>query len=148
MYPTGSELLLLSGDNTIEPGTGGTGGVVSPTIYKIISDNYGEARTSLLESNSYLFEAVYQVVLLSQIDPEIDLLMPLFSAYQIMSGRFASPTLFIPAVRTLNVHVLKRSGYTNLSSYLTFEDILVSPSWQVLSEAAGYHINDNLVEGS
>lgn len=126
---------------------GGPSQVIDPPIYKVIADLYGDARNFLLEANSYLFEAVYQVVLLNEMNQEIDLLSPFYNAYQVISSQYATPMSFVPAVRALNLHILRRSGYINISSYLTYEGITVTPSWQVLSETAGYRINDDLVEG-
>jgi hypothetical protein len=120
--------------------------VIAPTIYKVISEYYGGARDFLLEANVYLYQAVYEVIMLDEEDQEVDLFSPFYRTYLFLSDRLADPRNFIPAVRTLNSHILKRSGYANISSYLHFEDFSVSPSWQALSEYAGYHINNDLVE--
>lgn len=115
---------------------------VLSSIYSTISNCYGNARSYLLEANGLLFDAIYQIVLVNELLPEIDLMSTFYSTYQIISTEFASPKLFIPAVRTLNAHVLKTSGYDTVDDYLYFNAITVSPSWQLLSDTAGYPIGD------
>jgi len=115
--------------------------VISGTDYFAVASNYATARDSVVSAVTYIFEAVYQIVLIQEIIPEVDLLTEFYNAYLINNDILKSPVNFLPAVKTLNNHVLTRSSATTLDEYLDNEGITVPNSWSVLSLAAGFSID-------
>jgi hypothetical protein len=115
--------------------------VISGTDYASIATSYANARTAVLSSVSYLFEAVYTIVQLDVVEPEVDLLTEFFQSYQINSDLFRSPVSFLSAVRRLNNHVLNRGGVTSVATYLTDEGVTIPQAWADLSAAAGYDLS-------
>mgnify|MGYP005841319723 CR=1 FL=1 len=116
--------------------------VISGTDYNAIATNYSEARDRVVSAVDYLFEAVYQVVLLQSIVPEVDLLQEFFNSYQINNEALRSTVNLLPAVRSLNNHVLRRSDEESLDAYLTSEGITVPASWASLSQSVGFTISN------
>jgi len=120
--------------------------LISGTDYLSVATNYSTARTSVISAVTYLFEAVYQIVLLQEIIPEVDLLAEFYNSYLINNDILRSPVNFLPAVRSLNNHVLSRSSETSLDGYLSSENILVPQQWATLSLAAGFSILPGNIE--
>jgi hypothetical protein len=120
--------------------------LISGTDYLSVATNYSTARTSVVSAVTYLFEAVYQIVILQELIPEVDLLTEFYNSYLINNDILKSPVNFLPAVRSLNNHVLSRSSETSLDAYLVTEGILVPAQWQTLSLAAGFTISNSNVE--
>lgn len=118
--------------------------VIGGADYVSIATSYANARTAVLSSVSYLFEAVYTIVQLDVVEPEVDLLTEFFNSYQINADLFRSPVSFLSAVRRLNNHVLNRGGFTTVSAYLTSEGVTVPQAWADLSSAAGYDLSGNV----
>ena len=90
--------------------------VISVSNYETIATQYANARTSVLASVDYLFDAVYTIVQLDEIEPEVDLLTEFWNSYQINSDLFRNPVSFLSAVRRINNHVINRSSYTTLDA--------------------------------
>lgn len=119
--------------------------VISGTDYLAIAQSYADARTSILASITSLFDAVYLIVQLNDIDPSVDLLQDFANSYQINADQLRSPVTMLSAVRRLNNHVLNRGGYTDLASFFddTSVGITVVPdAWADLCKAAGYDIDE------
>ena len=126
--------------------------VISMEDYLKIADNYGLARNQVLSSVQYLFDAVYDVVMLQGIIPEVDLLSEFYNSYQINTNTFRSPITMLSAVRTLNNHVINRGGWTSIEEFLLKNgdplsvntNVLtaskVNAGWAELSNASGYTI--------
>lgn len=71
-----------------------------------ISDNYGDAATVIVQLNAF--------------DPEIDLLIPFFNAYQTGIQAYANqPQSIIDAVKALQDHVLARTVPSDIYSSTT-----------------------------
>jgi len=115
--------------------------VISVSNYETIATQYANARTSVLASVDYLFDAVYTIVQLDEIEPEVDLLTEFWNSYQINSDLFRNPVSFLSAVRRINNHVINRSSYTTLDAWLAGEAGTVPQAWATLSAAAGYTID-------
>ena len=115
--------------------------VIGGSDYLAIATNYANARDRVISAVSYLFEAVYQIVLLQEIIPEVDLLSEFYNSYLINNDTLKSPVNFLPSVKALNNHVLSRSSETNLDGYLDSEGIVVPQQWATLSAAAGFSID-------
>lgn len=114
--------------------------VITGADYSSIATSYANARTAVLSSVGFLFEAVYTIVQLNEIEPEVDLLTEFFNSYQINADLFQSPVSFLSAVRRLNNHVLNRSSYASVDLYLTNEGVTVPQAWADLSSAVGHDI--------
>lgn len=121
--------------------------VISGADYSTIATNYAHARDSAVNAVGYLFEAVYQVVLLNDIIPEVDLLQEFYSSYLINNDLLKSPVNFMPAVRALNNHVLNRGSSSTINDFLTEEGVTVPQTWATLSESAGYTIGAENISG-
>ena len=121
--------------------------VISGTDYSTIATSYANARDRVVSAVDYLFEAVYQIVLLQSVVPEVDLLSEFFNSYQINNEALRSSVNFLPAVRSLNNHVLRESDETSINDYLQSEGVTVPPTWASLSQAVGFSISeDNITE--
>jgi len=121
-------------------------GVMNPVDYKIIADYYAAARNKEVLTNGDLFDAVYYVVSLSDLAPEIDLLSEYWNTYLITANSIETPSGLMPAVQALNNHVVVRGSYEDINEY--FADNIgleIDATWQSLSEDAGYDISDTYV---
>jgi hypothetical protein len=120
---------------------------ITGTQYKQIADELADARDTQVLSKEFLFNAVYDVVLMQEIYPELDLLSPFWDTYNVDTQSVSNPINIIGAVRALQNHVLIRSTYATINSYLYNEvyPSLLQPSFQELSVDAGYAIDDMYV---
>jgi hypothetical protein len=120
--------------------------------YKIISDNLGEARTSILAAIDKMFSAVYEVAVLDDVQQTLDLLQPMFAAYQLADQTLRSINNFTSAVTALNNHVVRRNA-----SYDTVNDFLdasnadspannLDAQFVEMSNTLGYDINASYSE--
>lgn len=118
--------------------------------YKSISDEYASAWDAVLSSNDYLYSAVHTIVELDDIYPEVDLLNPFWQSYLLSVDQIETPSPLLAAVRALNTHILVRGGYADVNAYYaanqTAPALLAKPTWQYLSEEAGYDISDTYLE--
>lgn len=100
------------------------------------------------------YDAAYEIVQLNLFQPEIDLLIPFYSAYLAATTSFENPpSSVINAVRILQKHVMENAVDT--STGLRYSDIneyyddtgrfpsgyQVSTEFARVSELSGYHIN-------
>lgn len=113
--------------------------VISKDQYLSIAADYDLAYESLLGPSSYLYDAVYSVVLLQDVLPEVDLVNPFYNAYSVGSSSDV-PSSWISAVRAINQHVLTRGGYSDIDTYLGAST--VPQNWATLSALAGYQIDN------
>jgi len=119
--------------------------VISGTNYEQVATQYANARNSVLSSVSYLFDAVYTIVTLDEIEPSVDLLTEFWNSYQINSDLFRNPVTFLSAVRRINNHVINRSIYTTLDLWMAAEGVNIPEAWADLSNAAGYTIDPSRI---
>ena len=119
---------------------------INGTDYLAVATNYANARSRVVSAVSYLFEAVYQIVLLQEIIPEVDLLSEFYNSYLINNDTLKSPVNFLPSVKALNNHVLSRSTATTLDAYLDDEGITVPQQWATLSASAGFSISSGNID--
>jgi len=120
--------------------------VINGTNYRLIAVDYATAYDNAIEVKDYLFEAVYQVVLLDSIQPEVDLLTPYWDSYQVNAPVYSSQSSLLGAVRAIQAHVLKRGSYATVDAYLAAEGITVPATWATLSATAGYPISDTYID--
>ena len=122
---------------------------ISWTDYKSIADSYASARDKITTAADDLFDAVYTIVLLDEIEPSVDLLSTFYSVYNYYNDQNISAGQMTSAVRAINSHVIQRSGEANLNAWLATKtpastDAL-DPTWQDLSAEAGYTVDDAYV---
>lgn len=120
--------------------------VIQQDEYRDIAVTFANARSNQLSAKDFIFDAVYVIVLLQSIQPEVDLLSTFWDTYQINSDTLQAPTLMLSAVRELNQHVLFEGGYEDIDSYLEENGTLVPQEWADLSDAAGFTISDSNIE--
>lgn len=113
--------------------------VISGTDYLAIATYYADARNSNIGSVDYLYDAVYKIVLSTQFYPTIDLINEFWNSYQINADIYRSPSTYLSAVRSINNHVINRSGttVTDLNDYLEAESIQIPMGWAELCKATG-----------
>ncbi len=121
--------------------------VISGANYAAVATNYANARDKVVSSVDYLFQAVYQIVLLQDIIPEVDLLQEFYSSYLVNNDILKSPVNFLPAVRSINNHVLSRGTDASLDAYLESEGVTIPQTWADLSSAAGFTIASEHISG-
>ena len=115
--------------------------------YKIISDNLGEARTSLLLAIDKMFASVYEVAVLDDVQSTLDLLQPMFAAYQLADQTLRSINNFTSAVTALNNHIVRRNAsYTTVNQFLDANDAdlagsKLDPEFVSISNNLGYSID-------
>lgn len=125
---------------------------ISFNKYKIISDNLGEARTSILSAIDKIFAAVYEVAVLDDVQSTLDLLQPMFSAYQLADQTLRSINNFTSAVTSLNNHVVRRNAtFTTVNDFLDANNADVFPNkldqeFVNMSNILGYSINSTYSE--
>lgn len=124
--------------------------VISGQDYYDIAVSYAAAVDSMQGAPAYMWDAVYRVVLLQQVTPEIDLLSPFYNAYQANTSVAINNQSFVGAVRALQLHVLGNSSYENVSDYIDAEikvalGLLIPEEFADISSDAGYEIDSDLI---
>jgi hypothetical protein len=122
--------------------------VISGTDYLNISNDLASAKDTTVSAKDDLFIAVYRVVMLQVILPEVDLLSEFWDTYLVNSQILSASTLFLGAVSALQEHVLRRSTNLSVDEYLwnNVWPSLVDPTFQTLSADAGFTISDMYVD--
>ena len=120
--------------------------VISGTDYRAIADDYAAARNLSLDTRDYLFDAVYKIVLLQVIMPEVDLLQVFWDSYLVNAPVYAAALNLLAAVKALQSHVLTRGNYTSVDQYLAAEGIQVPAAWADMSDDAGFTISAPYIE--
>lgn len=120
--------------------------VISGADYRNISLEYDSIRARMLLTKEDAYDAVYLIVRLNEVDPEVDLLAPFNNAYLAQVSDSTSTSTLINAVRALNQHAIVRGGYADIDAYLAAESITVPQNWADLSEAAGFTIADVYID--
>lgn len=121
--------------------------VISQRDYKTVATDIANGYDSQTLATGDYFDAVYQIVLLQSIRPEVDLLNVYFSTYQVMTDILTSTSSLLGAVRALNNHVLNQGGYANIDAFLDdasgnmYGAGRVPQTWADLSSQAGYTIS-------
>ncbi len=120
--------------------------VIGGSDYRNVSDEYSIAYGLSLDVKDNLFNAVYLIVLLQSIEPEVDLLQEFWDSYLINSPLYSSSLNLSGAVSTMQTHVLTRGGYATVDAYLDAEGIQVAAGWAELSSDAGFPISAGNIE--
>ena len=126
--------------------------LIAAADYKTLADYYSSARDRVLLVNDDLFDAVYSVVLLDEIMPEVDLLNSFWQTYLNASNLTETPNSILGAVRSLNAHVIVRGSYDDINEYFAANTtaiaggpLTIDATWQSLSADVGYDISDTYV---
>lgn len=118
---------------------------ISGQDYVSLATAYASARDQQLTIKDYLFDAVYSIVLLQEIHPEVDLLNEFYDSYQVNATVLTAPQTLLQAVRRLNNHVLNRSNYSTIDNYLSGEGVTVPRRWAELCSATGFIISETYI---
>ena len=109
---------------------------ISKEDYISISAEYSSARDSIVSAKSNFWNAVYEIVMLQDVRPEVDLLSIFYDTYEVESNKLTSVIPFMGAVRALNQHVLNEAGVDTIAEFL--DSTPVNPTWITLCEFAGF----------
>lgn len=121
--------------------------VISQAEYRNIALDYSAAYDRFFEPSDFLYDAVYRVVLLQVVIPEVDLVNPFYDAYNIRFQASAVPPSMLDAVRAINNHVILRGGYADVDAYLdSGSGITVPQNWATLSALAGFSIEASNID--
>ena len=115
--------------------------VINGADYLVLANSYSDVLDAVMDEKDRMFDAVYHVVLLQSLYPEVDILSPSWEAYQVNASTSAIPNGILTAVRAIEQHVITRGGYATVDAYLAAEAITVPASWATLSSAAGFPIS-------
>ena len=119
--------------------------VITGTDYSAIAHDYGDIISQLSGVGTYLYDAVYQIVLMNTYEPTLDLLDPFNNVYTANVSAYSSYVPFVPAVKAINNHVINRGGYSSINAFLTATGVTVPQAWVDLCAAAGFTISVNIV---
>lgn len=87
---------------------------ISVAKYQTIANLYANAQRQLVGVSDYYYDAVYEIVLLQSLDPEVDLLIPFNNAYEASQIVFTQiPAGIVDAILQLQRHVLDRARTDN-----------------------------------
>jgi len=120
--------------------------VISGSDYRTIAVSYSEIRNQLIASRGDAYDAVYLIVQLNAVDPEVDLLIPFNSTYLVHADQMNSSSTLLGAVRALNQHVLNRGDVATVDAFLNAQGITVPQNWADLSASAGYTISSTYID--
>lgn len=124
-----------------------TGGLISSCDYLQLANIFNGIMISTQNEKNYLFDAVYKIVALKNIYPELDLLTTFWDTYFVNTENYlTNPFSLYPAVVALQQHVLQRGNYDNINEYLENEELIVPEQWADLSAQAGYPIDSEWIE--
>lgn len=120
--------------------------VISGADYLAIAQYYATARSRMVDTVQYFWNAVYRVVLLDDIQPSIDLLGEYYASYLLNEGKMLQTSGFDAAVRAMQQHVARSHASGTVDGYLAAEvPSGVPQEWADLSAAAGFSISaDNI----
>mgnify|MGYP001177243216 CR=1 FL=1 len=114
------------------------------SIYKIVSDIYGQATKAIEEGFDSIFFGLQNVVEIDDPDVKMELLASFRDTYnRFDNGRYNS---LVSAAKRLNQHALNSSDEENINEFLSIAGYLVSRDWANLSAISGYEIDPIYVE--
>lgn len=126
--------------------------VIPKVDYISVSQNFTNARVLLLGTTGEMLDAVEIIVLSNDLETEIDLLMPFWTAYQtaLVDSRVSS--YLLSAISSLQQHVIDRAidpsttlPYTDINEWLRDETITVPTTFADISELAGWPIDHDRI---
>ena len=120
--------------------------VIGGADYRNIAIEYAEAKQKLLDTKQDFFNAVYIIVLLQAIIPEVDLINPFWQSYLINFNLFRQSSTLMAAIRAIQSHVLREGDHSTMDEYLDAEGITVPRRWAELSAVAGFSISESKID--
>jgi hypothetical protein len=120
--------------------------VIAGPDYRDLTVNYANARDQIFGAKDYLFDAVYVIVQLQAIKPEVDLLNQFHDTYLINTDLLKSSTLFLAAIRTLQNHIIHEGGFATIDAYLDDQGITVPRTFAEMSADAGFTISESNID--
>ena len=110
------------------------------TIYKIVSDIYGQASRSIETAFDETFFGLDSIIDINDPDVKMELLGIFRDTYE--SFEPLRIRNLLPATKTLNRYALNVSGESSINDFLMKGDIKVDRDWAVLSGIGGYPIDE------
>lgn len=99
-------------------------GAIPVDTYVTIAGEYSDAYTSVQTVSAYYYDAAYEVLNIASFDPEVDLLVPFYNAYNTADAVVAEPpSSVVTAVNRLQAHVLNKARYDLDGTVYQFVDI-------------------------
>lgn len=120
--------------------------VISADDYQSIAISYANARAKELTKKDDFYDAVDVIVKLNEIQPEVDLLIPFYDAYNFVNTDTQNTVDYDEAVRSINKHVITQGGYADIDAYLEEAGLLVPTEWADLCASVGYNISEDNVD--
>ena len=93
-------------------------GSINFTTYDTLSTQLGTARTAMLGAITNIYNNVVTVAELDDVEATLDLLQPMYAAYQLADNNLRSINNFTSAITALNNHVVRRGNYTTVNDFL------------------------------
>jgi len=120
--------------------------VIPGSDYRSVAVEYSDAVTKQDAMKQDFFDAVYIIVQLNTIVPEVDLLNRFWGNYLVNTDQIKSRENLLSAVRVLQNHVVNRSGFTTIDAYLESEGVTVPKNWADLSARVGFTISSSNID--
>ncbi len=114
--------------------------VISGDQYRALAVSIANARDKTLATKSDIFDAVYSIVFLKSLAPEVDLLNVFWGAYLVNSDLASNTSNLTAMVRAMNAHVVSRSGLATVDLFLEAHATTVPQTFADLSNSVGYPI--------
>ncbi len=112
-------------------------------LYSIVADRYAFAQKDINTSQSEMYDAIHNLVVENDsLQAKEDCFGSAVATYE--SFQNISDNL-IPAIRSLTSHVLRTSNFSDINEFLLSRKIKVRHEWAVLSNAAGYPIENEFI---
>lgn len=123
---------------------------ITGSDYLQIAEYYSSARNKLLSSVDEFYGIVGDVLACDAVQPVEDLLPSSWTFYKTQQDYLSDLNLFVPAVQVLNQEVLLESGLSTVSAWIeaNVPGGVVPYQWSLMSAAAGFPINEDLVQSS
>lgn len=124
------------------------------STYRDIVSLYTAAEQRLIGVEQKYYDSAYEVLIVQDFDPEIELLKTFHDTYVFSTTFYSNSVSVINAVYALQKHVLDKARtddgnrYTNINAWMDDNSVTVPPEFAGLSDLAGFTITeDNIVPG-
>ena len=120
--------------------------VITAAEYKSIATEFATGYDGQVGAKQNFFDAVYRIVLLNSLKPEVDLLSVFYNTYLVTTSTLQSTANLLPAVRALNNHVVIEGDVPSVDDYLVDNGTTIPQTWADLCEQAGFDISPDNVD--
>ena len=119
--------------------------VITPELYKSISDRYAWVYRNIQNSYENFNNAVIHVAQMNNVEAKLDLMRPLrFSMRSLEQSKFTSQLHY--AVIKINTHIENRSEQKNINFWLNDNGIKVLRDWAILCSETGITIEEENIQ--